>query len=328
MTLRLPRLLSAAAFAASLPFVCAPALAQAYPTKTVTVVVAYPAGGDTDAFARIVAEKLTARLGQPVIVDNRPGASGAIGASSVMRAAPDGHTLLLAPQTMAITPLVLKHGAGVNYDPSKDFSPVAQLGINPLLLLSRAGDGPADLKQVIDKARHDKTVSYASPGMGSPMHVAAEVLNRDAGVQIRHVPYRGVAPALVDLMSGQVTVAWLSPGAVAQQLVTGKLQPLAVSGSSRWPTLPQVPTFAELGYKNVDIVPWYGLFGPKGMPASTVASLNQHVNEVLRLPDVVEKLRGLGIQPQGGEPARLQASVEADWRSFAQRVKAFGIQAE
>lgn len=328
MKLRLSRLSTAAALAALLPVAAAPTLAQPFPTKTITMVVAYPAGGDTDVLARILAEKLTARMGQRVIVDNRPGASGAIGAAGVMRAAPDGHTLLLAPQTMAITPLVLRLGTGVNYDPSKDFTPVAKLGINPLLLLSRAGDGPRDLKQLIDMARHDRTVSYASPGIGSPMHVAAEVLNHDAGVQVRHVPYRGVAPAVVDLMGGQITAAWLSPGAVAQQLGTGKLQPLAVSGERRWPTLPQVPTFAELGYKGVDIVPWYGLFGPKGMPASTVASLNHHVNEVLRLPDVAEKLRGLGIEPQGGEPDRLRESVDADWRSFSQRVKAFSIQAE
>ena len=138
----------------------------------------------------------------------------------------------------------------------------------------------------------------------------------------------GVAPALVDLVGGQVTVAWLSPGAVAQQLPSGKLRPLAVSGETRWPTLPEVPTFAELGYKNVDIVPWYGLFGPKGLPADVLSSLNHHVNEVLRMPEVAERLRGLGIEPQGGAPARLQSVVDADWRSFSQRVKEFAIQAE
>lgn len=327
MTLRFSRFLTAAV-AAILPAVGAQAQTQSFPSKAVTIVVAYPAGGDTDVLARILAEKLTARTGQRVVVDNRPGASGAIGAASVMRASPDGYTLLVAPQTMAITPLVLKLGPGVSYDPSKDFTPVVKLGINPLLLLSRAGDGPQNLKQLIELARKDQNVSYASPGMGSPMHVAAEVLNHDAGVQIRHIPYRGVAPALVDLVGGQVTVAWLSPGAVAQQLPSGKLRPLAVSGETRWPTLPEVPTFAELGYKNVDIVPWYGLFGPKGLPADVLSSLNHHVNEVLRMPEVAERLRGLGIEPQGGAPARLQSVVEADWRSFSQRVKEFAIQAE
>lgn len=315
---------------AALAGACTHALpqAQAYPAKPVTLVVAYPAGGDTDALARIFAEKLSQRTGQPVLVDNRPGASGAIGSAYVAHANADGHTLLLAPQTLAVSPLVLKLSPGVDYDPTRDFEPVVELGTNPLLLAGAPGDGPRTFAQLLALARSGKRLTYASPGVGSPMHVAAEVLNRDAGIKITHIPYRGVAPALVDLMGGQVSVAWLSPGAAAQQLASGKVTPLAVSGTRRAAALPQVPTFAELGYAGVDIVPWYGILGPRNLPAGIVAMLNQHLNEILRLPDVAEKMRGLGIAPSGGAPAALRRSVEADWRKFGRLVKEFDIQAD
>ena len=326
MTLHRRLFLSALSSAAAL--LAHPVLAQGWtPSKPITIVVAYPAGGDSDALARQYAEKLAQRLGQQVIVDNKPGASGTIGTAFVARAAADGHTLLLAPSTLAVAPLVLKLGPATAHDPAKDLTSIIMTGTIPLLLGTHPG-GPKDLKAMVADGKAGKKLTYGSPGIGSPMHVVAEVLNREAGIKVDHVPYRGIAPAITDLMGGQITTAWGTPGAFAAQIAGGKIVPLAISDSKRTPFLPNVPTFAELGYKEVDIAAWHGLLGPKGLPAHIVVTLNSHMNDILKMPDVMEKMKVFGVGVVGGAPDALSKVIAADTVRFAKLVRDFKIEAE
>lgn len=315
----------ATSLAVSLGLSLGNAIAQTYPSKPITLIVAYPAGGDTDAMARLYAEKLSTRLGQPVIVDNKPGASGSIGSTLVSKAAPDGYTLLMAPSTFAIAPLVLKAGGG--YDVLNGFTPIVQSSIQPLFVAAGATTGVKDLKSLVALAK-TKDLTYASPGSGSPMHILGEMFNKSAGIKIAHVPYRGVAPVVNDLLGGHVPVTFITLGPVAPHAATGKLALLAVADSQRSTLAPTVPTLAELGYKDVEVTAWQGLFGPKGLPAEVVKTLNQHMNEILKMPDVVSKMAVFGALPAGGEPAKLEKANAADHSRFAKIIKEFGIQAD
>jgi tripartite-type tricarboxylate transporter receptor subunit TctC len=304
------------------------ALAQAFPAKPITLVVAYPAGGDTDAIARVYAEKLAARTGQQVLVDNRPGASGTIGNVSVAKAPADGYTLLFTPSTFPIAQHVLKVGANLVHDVVNDFTPIVKTGNIPLLLVTAPTTGFKDMQQAMAEAKGGKALSYGSPGAGSPMHIAAEMLNKAAGVKLTHVPYRGVAPVVTDTLGGHVAIGWITPGAVGQHLQTGKLVPLAVAETRRTKLLPEVPTLIELGYRELDVSAWMGLLGPKGLPPEVVRSLNAHFNEILKMPDVQQRMAQLGIEAVGGEPEVLARQIGADHSRFGRLVQEFGIKAE
>lgn len=303
------------------------AMAQAYPSKPITLVVAYPAGGDTDAMARLYAEKLASRLGQPVLVDNRPGASGTIGSAYVAKAPADGYTLLLAPSTFSIAQLVLKTGAGTSYDVLNGFTPIVQTAVQPLFIAASTSAGAKDLKELVAMSKA-KTLSYASPGSGSPMHILGEMFNKSAHVKISHVPYRGVAPAVNDLLGGHVLVTFITYGPIAPHIATGKVVALAVADPQRSPLAPNVPTLAELGYKDVEVGAWQGLFGPKGLPADIAKTLNSHLNEILKMPDVAAKMATFGALPAGGDPSRLAKANAADYDRFGKIIKEFGIQAD
>lgn len=304
------------------------AMAQAWPGRPITIVVSYPAGGDTDAVARIYAEKLSLRIGQPVLVDNRPGASGMIGNAWVAKAAPDGYTLLFTPSTFPIAQHVLKAGPGVAHDVVKDFTPIVKTGNIPLLLVTAPSTGIKNVAQLVADARAGKALSYGTPGAGSPMHIAGELFNKDAGTQIAHAPYRGVAPVVNDALGGHVGVGWITPGAVAGHIAGGKLVALAVAERQRTKLMPAVPTLIELGYKDVDVSAWMGLLGPKGMPVELVQALNRHFNEVLKMPDVQARMAALGIEPIGGAPSVLAQQIADDDQRFGKLVKEFGIRAE
>ncbi len=303
-------------------------LAQAWPAKPITIVVSYPAGGDTDAIARVYAEKLSARLGQQVLIDNRPGASGMIGNASVAKAPADGYTLLFTPSTFPIAQHVLKAGPAIAHDVNRDFTPIIKSGNIPLLVVASPAVGVKDAKQLIADAKAGKAYTYGTPGSGSPMHIAGEMLNQAAGIKITHVPYKGVAPVVTDTLGGHVTVGWITPGAVGQYVATGKLIPLAVAERARTKLMPSVPTLIELGYKDLDISAWMGLLGPKGLSPEIVRTLNQHFNEVLKMPDVMARMASLGIEPIGGEPAVLGRQIASDDERFGKLVKDFGIKAE
>ncbi len=308
---------------------CAPlgALAQGnWPSKPVTIIVSYPAGGDTDAMARLFAEKLQARLGQPVIVDNKPGASGIIGNSYVAKAHPDGYTLLLTPSTFSIAQLVLRTGPATSYDVLNDFTPIVQTATQPLFLVSGTG-GAKDLKELLAAAR-TKSMSYASPGSGSPMHILGELFNRSTGVKLTHVPYKGVAPAVNDVLGGHVPLTYVTWGPVAPYVATGKMHALAVADHERSPLAPNVPTLAELGVRDVEVSAWQALMGPKGLPQDIVARLNREMNEILKMPDVAARMKVYGAIPSGGEPARVARVNSADFNRYARLIKDFGIQAD
>lgn len=305
-----------------------PAQAQGYPHKPITIVVAYPAGGDTDAMARLYADKLQSRLGQPVIVDNRPGASGIIGSAYVAKAPSDGYTLLLAPSTFSIAQLVLKTSPGTGYDVTGGFTPIIQTSSLPLFLATAGNTGIKTVKDLVAQAKTSKSMTYASPGSGSPMQILGEMFNKGAGINIAHVPYRGVAPAVNDVLGGHVPVTFMTLGPLAPHLPTGKVNLLAVADSQRSPLAPQVPTLAELGYKDLELTAWQGLFGPKGLPADVVKTLNGHLNEILKMPDVAAKMATFGALPLGGEPARLEKVNAGDLARFGKLIKDFGIQAD
>lgn len=305
-----------------------PSLAQsAYPSKPVTIVVAYPAGGDTDALARMFAEKLQERLKQPVLVDNKPGASGVIGSSYVAKAAPDGYTLLLAPNTFAIAQFVLKTSGTSSYDVLNGFTPIIEADTLPMFLVASSSSPYKNVKDVVEASKKGE-LSYASPGSGSPMHVLGEMANKSTGAKVVHVPYRGVAPAINDVLGGQVPLTYITLGPVAPHLPGGKLRLLAVASKERSPLAPDVPTFAEQGYKGLDVEGWHGLFAPKGTPADLVALLNKHMNEIVRLPELQSRIAQWGAIPTGGTPQQLQATVTETYNRFGKLIKDFGIQAD
>lgn len=307
----------------------APAAAQTWQAgKPITIVVSYPPGGDTDVLARLFAEKLGQRLSQQVIVDNRPGASGTIGNAIVAKAAPDGHTLLFAPSTFAIAQHVLKAGSGTAHDVNRDFTPIIKVGTIPLLVVAGQNAGIKDLQQVLAAARAGKPTSYGTPGAGSPMHIAGEMLNSAAGVRIAHVPYRGVAPVVTDTIGGHVTIGWVTPGAVSQHLQNGTLVPLAVAERQRTRQLPNVPTLVELGFKDLEVSAWMALLGPKGLKPDVVRTLNAQMNEIIKMPDVAAKLTQLGLDPVGGDPSVLAKTILEDDERFGRLVKEFGITIE
>ena len=273
------------------------------------------------------AEKLQERLKQPVLVDNRPGASGVIGSSYVSKAAPDGHTLLLAPNTFAIAQFVLKTSGSSSYDVLNGFAPIIEADTLPMFLVASASSPYKSVKDVVEASKKGE-LSYATPGSGSPMHVLGEMANKATGAKIAHVPYRGVAPAINDVLGGQVPLTYITLGPVAPHLPGGKLRLLAVASKKRSPLAPDTPTFAELGYPGLDVEGWHGLFAPKGTPAAVVKLLNAHMNEIIKLPDVQPRMNTWGALPTGGTPEALQATVAESYDRFGKLIKEFGIQAE
>lgn len=301
--------------------------ADLYPHKPITLVVAYPAGGDTDVLARLIGEKLGTRLGQPVIVENRTGAAGTIGTAYVSKAVPDGYTLLLAPNTITITPHVLKGVAGAQVDPVRDLTAISQLGSQSLFVVATAASGVSSVKELLASVKAGKITSYASPGNGSPMHILGELFDKATGVKITQVPYRGSVPAVADLVGGQLPMMYTTLGPVAQYIKAGKLVPLAVADAKRSPFQPQVPTLAELGYAGAEVGAWQALMGPKGMPPDLVRLLNQHCDAILKMPDVRARMETIALAPVGGDAAVLGQVVQNDYQRYRQIVKEFGIQA-
>ena len=301
--------------------------AAGYPTKPVTIVVAFPAGGDTDVLARMLAEKLGPRLGQPVVVENRTGGSGVIGATFVARSQPDGHTLLLAPNTIAITPHVLQTSSA-RINPAQDLTPITQLASQSLFVVVEKSTGVASIKDLIAGNKAGKLQTYASPGSGTPMHILAELFDKAAGTRFQQVHYRGSAPAIADLVGRHVPLMYSTLGPMEQHLKAGSLRALAVADAARSPFLPQVPTLAELGYPSVQIGAWQALFGPRNMPADVVETINRHCNEILKMPDVAERMTTLSMQPKGGAPAQMRELAQGDYDKYARLTREFNIRAD
>ncbi|WP_213956760.1 MULTISPECIES: tripartite tricarboxylate transporter substrate binding protein [unclassified Variovorax] len=307
---------------------CGSALAQAYPSKPITIVVSYPAGSDTDSIARMLGEKLSARLNTPVLIDNRPGAGGTIGNSYVSRAHPDGYTLLFTPNPFTTAPMVMKLGPSSNYDVLNGFEPVIQIGTQPLVLVAYPDPDIKTIPGMISAAKAGKPLSYASPGAGSPMHIVGEWLNSAAGVKIMHVPYKGVAPSVTDVVAGHVSTAWVTLGIVRDYVATNRLTPLAIGDAKRSSLAPNVPTLTEFGYKDVVVGAWNGFFAPKGTPSDAIQMLNTNLNAILAESDVKAKLTQFGAVPVGGSPDVLRKTNAHEYQVMGKVIRDLHISAE
>ncbi|MGG5817722.1 Bug family tripartite tricarboxylate transporter substrate binding protein [Falsiroseomonas sp. HW251] len=303
------------------PLAC-PALAQG--NRPVTIVVAFPPGGETDVLARVYAEKLAPRINRNVVVENRSGASGTIGAAQVARSAPDGDTLLFAPNTFAIAPHVMR--AQQTYDPVADFTPIVMTGTNALILMASRASGLRTLADVVAAAKAGRIATYGSPGSGSPMNVLGELFNRTAGISLTEVAYRGTAPLVTDLLAGVVPVGFVTPAVAVEHVRAGAMAPIAVSSRDRAAMVPDVPSFIEGGF-DIEITAWYGLFGPRGMAPALIEQLNANLNAILEMPDVRARMATMGIVPAGGPQPGFAALVRSESERYGRLVREFNISA-
>ncbi len=294
------------------------AMAQSFPAKPITIVVSVPAGGTIDAIARLVAKDMGDALGQQVVVDNRAGANGNIAAEYVRRAPADGHTLLmLASSTLTLGPYVMDK---VPFDPLKDFAPVAMTAGLNMALLANPSVGVTDLKGLVAKMKAEPNkLNYSSTGNGSFPHVAGALLNLDTGTQATHVPYKGLAPSIQDLLAGQVQFTFDSGS--AHHVKAGKLNALAVIGPKRSAALPDVPTFRELGLPELEKVSgWHGVFAPAGTPADVMQRLNAEINKSLKKPASIERIQAMGFESVATTPAELGDALRRDHRNFGELI--------
>ena len=292
-------------------FVAGPAVAQEWPNRTIRVVVPYPAGGPADFMGRLAAQKIQEKLGVTVVVENRSGASGTIGAEMVRQSAPDGYTFLTAPAVHVLGRLVVK---AVPYDPIGDFTPIARYGEGPLVVLANpaavAGKTIAEALPAIRNKPED--YRFGLSALGSPNHLAVLEFNKLAKLNLQIIPYRGSAPALTDLISGQVQLM-IDPIITALPLVQGgQLRALAVANAKRSSVLPDVPTAAESGLLGLEFSSWYGIWGPKNLPPEIVTRVNALLAEAMKEPAVIEKLKGLGFEPAFGTPEEFARYIESD----------------
>ena len=305
----------------------APVEAETYPSRVVTVVVPYPAGGSVDGVARLLAQKLTESYGQSFIVENRAGgAGGIVGANYVAKAAPDGYTLMLTASIHVVTPFLHK---AVPYDVVTDFTPISLVASGPLIVSTTAQTPARTLKEFFDLVRKDPNkYTFATSSFGSAGHMAIELLKRDAGVDTLVVPYKGASPALTDLMSGQVQLIAdpiLSSLPLAK---AGSIKALAITSTRRIDIAPEIPTVAESGMKGFDFGSWYGLWGPKGLPADLVTTIQAEVARIVQRPEVRERFALLGFEPLGSTPDYFAGYIKDEMAKYQQIIKDANIKAE
>ena len=319
------RLLAAALAPASM---LAPAQAQAaWPIRPITLVIPFPPGGQTDVVGRLVGERLSQRLGQPVVVENRPGVNGSLASDAVARARADGYTLVIGgPGTHAINQLV---NPNVKYDARRDFTHIAMLGRVPMLLLASPRLKVASVADVVALAQASPgTVNVALTGIGSSSHVTTELLRQAAGVSFNNVPYKGDVPAMTDVMGGQADLLFVPATSAVGFAQAGKLRALAVAGDRRLAALPDVPTMAEAGQPQVVNYSWTSLAGPPGMPADVVERLNQACQSLLAEPEVVARLAAMSNEPTPGTPAQAASFIAAEVARWSEVVRKGNIQVQ
>ena len=312
--------------AAALLLLACAAGAQTFPSKPISLVVPFPTGAANDALARILAAEMRDSLGT-VVVENRPGANGAIAAEYVKRATPDGHTLLVVNDSYLILSAM---SATLPYDMLRDFDAVVHASGLPFFLVVNEEAIPVKtLKEFVDHARaRPGKLSFASAGNGTPHHLSAELLKLQAGLDMTHVPYKGMGVALPDLVAGRVQFTITGLPAVASQLKGGKLRVLATVGRARSAVLPEVPTFAEAGVTGVELNFWMGIVAPAGTPKPVIARINTEINRVLKLPSIRDKLAAQGIDVAGGTPEDFAARMRADLAAYTKVIKATGIRVD
>jgi len=316
---------AAAALAASLAATAV--LAQVYPGKPIRLIVPFAAGGGNDNVARLVGKRLADSLGQPVVIDNRPGAGGVVGAELAAKSAPDGYTLFLGGVgSHAINPNL---HAKLPYDPIKDFAPVSLLAQAPLVLVVHPSVPVHDVAEFIAYARaHPGRLNFASNGNGSSSQLAAVMFASMAGVDMVHVPYKGLAPALTDLLAGEVQLMFSSVVAILPHIKAGKLRAIAVTGAKRLASMPELPTIAESGLPGYEASSWYGILAPAGTPRDIVVRLNAELAKALEQPEVRNSLLAEGAEPAGGSPERFAAHIRAEMERLGKIIRDAKIRLE
>lgn len=302
------------------------ALAQAYPSKPVRLVVTFAAGGGTDYVARAVAPMLGEALGQPIVVENRAGANGAVGAEAVAKSAPDGYTLVVgAAGTLVVAPHLQK----LPFDTFKDFAPVSLLATSPFIVTVNPSVPAGSIRELIALAKANAgKINFGSSGTGGAPHLATELFESMAGIDMVHVPYKGLGPAITDLIGGQIQVVFADVGLVTGHIKGGKLKGLAVSGSGRSSTMPELPTVAEAGVSGYSAGTWYGILAPAGTPADTVSRLSDEVRKVLASPAIQASFASQGVEPAGNSPAAFTAFMRDEYAKWGKVIREAGIKPE
>ena len=292
------------------------ALAQDFPNRPIRLIVPFPAGGGVDTMARILAQKMTDVVKQSVLVEYKPGAGGNVGTDFVAKSAPDGYTVLLNVNGIAISPSLYRK---LSFDPLKDLIGVTQVAATQFVLTGSPKLEAKSIQELIALARAKPgTLNYGSSGVGAPLHLQAEIFKYAAGgLQIMHIPYRGDAPMLTALLSGDVHIAFMPQSTGSRQVESGQIKGLAVTGRKRWPSIPNVPTMGEAGVKGMDDGSWYGLFVPTGTPAAIVQELQQAMVKTLADPEVSARIRSTGQEPVGSPTADFQAFFKSEVARFA-----------
>src|SRR3954468_18805707 len=314
-------------FVFALLFLCCSALASAqpFPTRPVRMVVGFAPGGGTDIMARLVSQKLSERWGQPVVVDNRTGASGNIGAEIVARSAPDGYTLLTAFSSHLSNAALSK----LSFDINKDFSSITQIASGPAVVVANPAVPGKTLAGMLEYAKaHPGSIKYGSSGVGTPVHLAGELMQQMTGAQMVHVPYKGIAPAMTAILAGDIQISFATPLSALPQLKSGKRVGRAVAAPSRFPTLPEVPTAAEAGLAGYEVDFWYGLLGPAGMPRELVGRIQRDVAAGAPHPQVEGGLVDTGCIAVAGPPQALTALIAREYELWAKVVKSGGVKME
>jgi tripartite-type tricarboxylate transporter receptor subunit TctC len=298
--------------------------AQAFPNKPVRLIIGFAPGGGTDVASRVLTHHLTDKFGQPIVIDYRPGAGGTVGNALAAKATPDGYTWLMT----ATGPHVIgpSYYRSLPYDPFRDFTEIAMVSISPYLLVVHPSIDVKTVPELVAWLRkRTAPAAYSTAGAGTPSHLASELFKSMAKVELTHVPYKGAAPALMDIIGGQVQLGFSDILISGPHLTSGRLRALATSGSTRTPLAPDLPTVAESGLPGFEGLVWYGLVGPQGMPAAVVRTVNAEVSRLLGLAEVRERYAQLGATPTPGAPAEFSAQIKRDFDKWAKVMKSAGI---
>jgi tripartite-type tricarboxylate transporter receptor subunit TctC len=304
--------------------IAAPARAETFPNRTIRIIVPYAAGGSIDLTARVIAKNLQERVGQSVIVEDKPGANAAIGIEDLMRSEPDGHTLIV----LSDSPVTINvHLSPVNYDPLTDLVPISKVVSSPLILTANAHAAIASIADLVAAAKA-KPLSYGVAGLGSSSYLAAELLKRELGVTMQAVTYRGGAPAAAAIASGEVSLGMTDTGSVLPMIASGQVVALGVAEPVRSRAMPNIPTLREAGVANFSAMSWLALFAPRGTPDDRIARLNAAIATILAMPDAQKVLLAAGLEPATNSPSEMRGIIEADYAKWGQLIKTLGLKVE
>ena len=302
-----------------------PIWAQPYPTKPVKIIVPFPPGGGVDFIARFMGQRLTTALGQQFIIENKPGAGGSVGIEAGLKSSPDGYTLTLIPSSYTANPSLYK----LKFDPISEIAPIMQVSLYPLLIVvppTLAAKTPADLI-ALAKSKPGR-LNFGSPGQGSTIHLATELFASMAAIKLNHVPYKGAGTALTETIAGQIDIYFSSIPPLLPHVNSGRLRAVAITSTQRFPTVQDTPTVAESGLPGYEVVLWYGLAGPKGLPRQTVDRINSEVTIILKSSETAERFQSDGLLPGGGTPVQFLATIKKDIEVWRRVVNDVGIKVD